>query len=77
MNSDQSEDLIKELCESGRIDDVLEEYILACSEKEARAENADALSDENSKRQKKQLLYLRNRNKNRWKRIYFTTRRLL
>ena len=54
MNSDQSEDLIKELCESGRIDDVLEEYILACSEKEARAENADALSDENSKRQKKQ-----------------------
>lgn len=52
MNSDQSEDLIRQLYESGRANELLEEYILACSRIDAES-NEDAASTEKSKSRKK------------------------
>ena len=50
MNSDQSEDLIKQLYESGRVNELLEEYILACSKIPNESESA---SEEKPKSKKK------------------------
>lgn len=52
MNSDQSESLIKELCENGQIAEVLEKYILSCSAPEIPAQDSTALSDGNSNQRK-------------------------
>ena len=48
LNSDQSEDLIRQLYESGRANELLEEYILACSRIDAES-NEDTASTEKSK----------------------------
>jgi hypothetical protein len=52
LNSDQSEDIIRQLYESGRANELLEEYILACSRIDAES-NEDAASTEKSKSRKK------------------------
>ena len=56
MNSDLSENLIKELCEKGKIADMLEQYIISCYYTEAPAQDSIASSDGNSntKKEKKQ-----------------------
>ena len=52
VNSDQSESLIKELCETGQIDEALEKYILGCSANQTPAQDDAALSDGNSNQKK-------------------------
>ena len=56
MNSDQSEDLIRELCENGGINDALKKYMADCSPRTIPAQESKASSDGNSnqKKEKKQ-----------------------
>ena len=53
MNSDQDEALIKQLYESGRVNELLEEYILACSKKEALINNDGTDTEEKAKSKRK------------------------
>lgn len=50
MNSDQSEELIRKLYESGRVSEILKEYIFACSNKESVVENTDTALESKRKR---------------------------
>lgn len=52
VNSDQSNDFIKELCESGRIDSMLDKYILYCSAGDPLRQNALSHSDKSDKSEK-------------------------
>ena len=53
MNSDQSEDLIKQIYENGRVNEILEDYILSCSKKETLFEDSESASGEKAKSKKK------------------------
>ena len=56
VNSDPSENFIKELCEKGAIADMLEQYIISCDHPETTAQEGIASLDgiSNTKKEKKQ-----------------------